>query len=88
MEFIGLRFLLKGGTFLGAVVEKQHALSIVKNWMAGKLPEYIGDTDSKIMAWSVRVSDIAGVHTFDAQPQQQAFAPMTNPMYAGMSGIK
>lgn len=77
MNYTGLKFVLKNGAFIIAVVTKDEATTIIQNWMNSyyslKDIKIIGNTNPPPngWAWAVQLDEVQAVHTFTLEQMQQ-----------------
>lgn len=83
---VGLRFLLRGGSFLGAVMPESEARETVRRWISNDFGlrgiDHLGDPDHPGGSWGVKVDDIVGIHTYELEgvpPGVPPQAPATVP---------
>ncbi len=68
-----LRVTMNGGQFLNALMPEEVAREYVRRWHeAPNNPGVFGDPAGQDMAWSVRISQIAFIHTQRLPPDQLA----------------
>lgn len=81
MKTVGLKFILKDGTFITAVVTESDAQRYIDGFIKGSLPPVIGyanvPTTQTSWPWAVRVDTIYAVHTMAMESPQP-----------GMSGFR
>lgn len=89
-ELLVLRFLLRHGVFINAVLTPQEVENLVRGWATRSLPPTVGtgiqplqDVDPGRPKWWVRTDDIMAVHTMTLEEagivlSQPAQAPAVN----------
>ncbi len=72
MKQTGIKILLTGGHFLGAILPEDVVHSMIMDWMTKRLNEFHSATcqqTGSLLAF--RVADVLAMHTFDPQQMQQ-----------------
>ena len=82
---LGLRIFIKGGQFLAVFMPRDSALAFIKNWSQGRYDSsetLEGTCTSSGCVWAVKVSEIAGMHTYMVMSEQ---TPSTSRPFMGGS---
>ncbi len=93
MKHIGLRFVLKGGAFIGIVLPEQAALNYVAIFHGGGTPADSiwggnGVPSADGTYWSVKICEVQAVHTF-ALPTPDAGTPkLGQPNGSGLGSLR
>lgn len=87
MKQIGLKFLLRGGAFVCAVMEESKAREAIALWMQGKLPPIGGETTAQ-QSWAVKTEEVVAIHTFDLVPEGQPAQQQIGRWQPGTSGVR
>jgi hypothetical protein len=96
MKKVGLKFLLEYGMFFSTTMLEQDAFNLIKDWTyedykQRKQTHYIGNLDGNTNGpeYSIDISRIVALHTFDPSPVPQPTPqPVTPPINgSGFPGI-
>ncbi len=83
-------FKLTGGHVVQVTLHENAARGYLKDWLAGKMPEVVGEYDAN-GPWGVRTSEIVSVQLFDTEEmikaQQAAGTRPQQPMLGGGSWL-